>query len=200
MVFPKKVRRSRALLLAAGAIVCVAALAGVAAAQTLEERLQVCGSCHGETGSSKMENVPSLAGQPALFLTNQLILMREKLRPVEAMEPFVKGLKDDEIVALAEHYAKLTPEPGDEPVDQALVARGAELTQQMHCASCHKAGYEGQEQMPRLVPQRIDYLIKSLTEYRDGKRYGIDTSMNGVMYQVPDRDIRALAHYLGSLR
>lgn len=147
-----------------------------------------------------MENVPSLAGQPALFLTNQLILMREKLRPVEAMEPFVKGLKDDEIVALAEHYARLKPEQSGEAVDQAIVARGVELARQMRCVSCHKAGYEGQEQMPRLVPQRIDYLIKSLTEYREGKRYGIDTSMNGVMYRVPDRDIRALAHYLGSLR
>jgi cytochrome c553 len=200
MVFPKRTRRSRALALAIGAAVCVAAWAGQAAAQSLEERLQVCSSCHGEAGSSKMENVPSLAGQPALFLTNQLILMREKLRPVEAMEPFVKGLKDDEIIALAEHYAKLKPEPSDEAVDQTAVARGAELAQKMHCASCHKAGYEGQEQMPRLVPQRIDYLVKSLTEYREGKRYGVDTSMNGVMYRVPDRDIRALAHYLASLR
>jgi cytochrome c553 len=200
MAVLKELRRSRALLLASGAAVWVWAAATLAAAQTLEERLQVCGTCHGETGNSNMENVPSLAGQPALFLTNQLILMREKLRPVEAMEPFVKGLKDEEIVALAEHYAKLGPGRGDDAVDQQVVARGAQLAQQLHCASCHKAGYEGQEQMPRLVPQRIDYLIKSLTEYREGKRYGIDTSMNGVMYRVPDRDIRALAHYLGSLR
>ncbi len=200
MVVTNKRRRSRALLLATGAAVCAAAWSGGGAAETLQQRLDTCGACHGEGGSSKMENVPSLAGQPALFLTNQLILMREKLRPVEAMEPFLKGLKDDEIVALAEHYARLKPEPSGEAVDQAIVARGAELAQQMRCVSCHKAGYEGQEQMPRLAPQRIDYLIKSLTEYREGKRYGIDTSMNGVMYRVPDRDIRALAHYLGSLR
>jgi cytochrome c553 len=204
MVRLKKMCRSRALLLAIGAALCATAWSGKAGAETLQERLQVCGSCHGEAGSSKMENVPSLAGQPALFLTNQLILMREKLRPVEAMEPFVKGLKDDEIMALAEHYAKLKPErgpePGGETVDQEIVARGATLAEQMRCVSCHKAGFEGQEQMPRLVPQRVDYLIKSLTEYREGKRYGIDTTMNGVMYRVPDRDIRALAHYLGSLR
>jgi cytochrome c553 len=193
-------RRSRALLLAIGAAVCVGAPAGVSSAQTLQERVQTCGACHGEGGNSKMDNVPSLAGQPALFLTNQLILMREKLRRSEAMEPFVNGLKDDEIVALAEHYARLAPEPSGEAVDQAVVARGAELAQRLHCASCHKADYEGQEQMPRLARQRVDYLVKSLTEYRDGARYGIDTSMNGVMYQVRDRDIRALAHYLGSLR
>jgi cytochrome c553 len=199
MALLKDVRRLRTLL-AIGAAVCSALLAEVAAAQTLQERLQACGACHGETGSSTMENVPSLAGQPALFITNQLILMREKLRPVEAMQPFVKGLKDEEIVALAEHYAKLPPEPGGEAVDQSVVARGADLAQQLRCTSCHGARYEGQEQIPRLVPQRPDYLVKSLTEYRDGKRYGIDTSMNGVMYRVPDRDIRALAHYLGSLR
>jgi cytochrome c553 len=193
-------RRSRALTLAIGA----AALAGLwtraSTAQTLQERLEACGACHGGGGSSKMESIPSLAGQPALFLTNQLILMREKLRPVQAMEPFVKGLKDDDIVALAEHYAKLAPAPSDEPVDQAAVARGAQLAEQLRCVSCHGAAYGGQEQIPRLVPQRLDYLIKSLTEYRDGKRYGVDTSMNGVMYRISDRDIRALASYLGSLR
>jgi cytochrome c553 len=199
MAVSKTSRRSRTLPFAIGAFVCLAAATGVAA-QTLEERLQACAACHGEMGNSKMESVPSLAGQPALFLTNQLILMREKLRPVEAMEPFVKGLKDDEIVALAEHYARLAPEPGGEAVDRTVVARGAELARQLRCGSCHLPGYEGQQQMPRLVPQRVDYLVKSLTEYREGKRYGIDTSMNGVMYRVSDRDIRALAHYLGSLR
>jgi cytochrome c553 len=193
--------RSRALPLAIGVAAIAAGLwVGTASAQTLKERLEACGACHGENGTSKMENVPSLAGQPALFLTNQLILMREKLRRVEAMEPFVKGLKDEEIAALAEHYAKLTPEPGDEGVDQAAVARGAELAERLRCVSCHGAQFEGHQQIPRLIPQRLDYLVKSLTEYRDGKRYGVDTSMNGVMYQVSDRDIRALVHYLGSLR
>jgi cytochrome c553 len=188
------------LLLAIGAALCVGAWGGVSAAETLQERLQVCSSCHGENGTSKMENVPSLAGQPALFLTNQLILMRERLRRSEAMEPFVKGLKDDEIVALAEHYAKLQPEPSVEPVDQTIVGRGAALARQLRCSSCHLPSYEGQEQIPRLTPQRLDYLVRSLREYRDGLRYGIDTSMNGVMYRVSDRDIMALAHYLGSLR
>ncbi len=169
-------------------------------AQSLQERLQTCGTCHGETGNSKMENTPSLAGQPALFLTNQLILMREKLRKSEVMAPFVVGLKDAEIVALAEHYAKLSPEPSSEPLDQALVARGKALAVELRCGSCHLPGFEGREQMPRLASQRIDYLIQTLTAYREGTRSGIDTSMNGVMYEVSDRDIRALAHHAASIR
>jgi cytochrome c553 len=188
------------LLSAIGAAVCAGGLGGTSAAQTLQERLEVCGSCHGPDGNSKMENVPSLAGQPALFLTNQLILMREKVRPSEVMEPFVKGLKDDAIIALAEHYAQLVPQRSDEAVDQSVVARGADVATQKRCASCHLPTFAGQEQMPRLAPQRIDYLTKTLAAYRDGGRSGIDTSMNDVMYRASDQDIRALAHYLGSLR
>ena len=54
--------------------------------------------------------------------------------------------------------------------------------------------------MPRLAQQRIDYTIQSLTAYREGTRHSVDTSMNGVMYQLPDQDIRALAHFLASVR
>jgi cytochrome c553 len=192
--------RSRTLLFAIGAAISCVVWSCVGAADTLQERLQLCGSCHGEDGNSKIENVPSLAGQPALFLTNQLILMRERVRPSEVMLPFVTGMKDDEIIALAEHYAKLKPKRSDETADPSVVARGADLASQMRCGSCHLPTFAGQEQIPRLAPQRIDYLVKTLTEYREGIRSGIDTSMNGVMYRVPDRDIRALAHYLGSLR
>jgi len=195
-------RRSRPIRTAIAAAFFAACTAGAVSAQTLVERLQQCAACHGETGNSKMENTPSLAGQPELFLTNQLILMREGVRKSEIMAPFVKGLKDEVIIALARHYAGLEPEPRAEstPVDAELARRGAQLAVGLRCASCHRPDYAGQEQMPRLSHQRLDYLILSLTEYRDGRRSGIDTSMNGVMYGVSDGDIRALAHYLASIR
>jgi cytochrome c553 len=142
-------RRPLTCLLAIGAAACAAAWGGACAAQSLAERLEVCGSCHGADGNSKMETVPSLAGQPALFLTNQLILMRERVRRSEVMEPFVKGLKDDTIIALAEHYAKLAPQPSGEAVEQSVVARGADLAVERRCASCHLPSYAGQEQIPR---------------------------------------------------
>ena len=74
-----------------------------------------------------MENIPSLAGQPAFFILNQLFLMREGVRKVEAMAPIVKDLKDDDLDALSEHFAKLRAKPSDEPVDPALAKRGAEI-------------------------------------------------------------------------
>jgi cytochrome c553 len=192
-------QRSRALWLAVAAAICATSSSGQLLAQTLAERQRLCATCHGETGNSKMENTPSLAGQPELFLTNQLILMREGVRKSEIMAPFVKGLTDDVIIALAAHYAKLTPASENTAVDPELVKRGAQLSVNLRCGSCHLPDYSGREQMPRLTHQRLDYLILTLTNYRDGRRSGIDTSMNGVMYGTSNHDIRALAHYLASM-
>jgi cytochrome c553 len=192
-------RRSQGIALAIAALL-LAVCASSSYAQSIDERLQLCGTCHGENGNSKLENTPSLAGQPQLFLVNQLILMREGIRTSEVMAPFVKGLKDDEIIALASHYAKLAAKPGNEAVDKELAARGAKLAAQMQCASCHLPTYAGREQIPRISYQRLDYLIESMLAYRDGRRSGIDTSMNGVLYGFSDQDIRALAHYIASIR
>jgi cytochrome c553 len=193
-------RRLRNICLAVAAGVCVGAASAAGVAQTFEERLQLCGTCHGADGNSKMEKTPSLAGQPELFLTNQMILFRERLRQSEVMAPFAKGLSDTDIVALAGHYSKLAPEPGPEAVDPALAARGAELANALHCRSCHLPDYAGREQMPRLARQRIDYMVDSMIAYRDGKRYGTDNAMNAVMHGVSDADIRALAHFVAGVR
>ena len=103
------------------------------------EKLTLCGACHGEDGNSQIENIPSLAGQPAFFVLNQLFLMREGVRKVEAMAPIVKDLTDDDLNAFGAYYAKLPPKPSGEKIDPALVQRGAELAKAKACASCHGA-------------------------------------------------------------
>ena len=115
-----------------------------------------------------MENTPSLAGQPELFLTNQLILMREGVRKSEVMAPFVKGLKDDVIIALAAHYAKLPPEPSEEPVDADTGQRGAQLAVETALRIMPPAGLRGPRADAAPDHQRLDYLILTLTAYREG--------------------------------
>jgi cytochrome c553 len=173
---------------------------GGAAAQDmpLAERVAQCGGCHGEDGNSRMEKIPSLAGQPAFFVMNQLFLMRENVRRVEAMMPFVKDLKDDELIALAQHYAALEAKPSDEAIDRSVVERGAQLAQSLRCGSCHLPDLAGQEQMPRLAKQRVDYLIEALKSYRDNTRSGADTLMSATVAGLPDADLVALAHYSAS--
>ena len=46
-----------------------------------------CLTCHGPDGNSVTPGIPSIAGQPKLFIETQLVLMREELRPSPAMLP-----------------------------------------------------------------------------------------------------------------
>jgi cytochrome c553 len=165
---------------------------------SLDERIEQCKACHGADGNSRTEKIPSLAGQPEFFLLNQLILMREGVRRIEAMAPFVKNLTDKDATALAKHFAALAPKRTDEAIDPALVKRGAEIAAQRRCASCHLPSLAGQDQMPRLAGQRIDYMIDSLKAYRDDKRSGADTAMTAVILGLSDADLAALAHYSAS--
>jgi cytochrome c553 len=162
-----------------------------------QERLELCAACHGPGGNSVNPQIPSIAGQPKLFIENQLILFREELRKSEQMLPVVKGLKDPEIIKLAEHFSKL-PAKGMETgkADPALQKRGAQRAKELRCGICHLADYRGQNQIPRLAGQREAYLEAEMRAYRDGKRTGGDTIMAAALYGVADADLRALAHYL----
>jgi len=142
--------------------------------------------------------MPSLAGQPAFFILNQLFLMREGVRKIEAMAPIVKDLKDDHLDGLSKHFASLPAKRSDEPVDAALVKRGAEIARQRRCSSCHMPNLSGSEQAPRLAKQRVDYLTTALKEFRDTTRPGGDTAMSANLAGTSDADLVALAHYCAS--
>jgi cytochrome c553 len=61
--------------------------------------------------------------------------------------------------------------------------------------SCHLPDLEGQQQMPRLAKQRIDYLLPTLKSYRDAPRPGADTAMSAAIAGASDDDIAALANF-----
>jgi cytochrome c553 len=166
-----------------------------------QDRVQLCAACHGPDGNSTNPHIPSIAGQPKIFIEHQLILFREGVRTSDQMAPIVKGLKDAEIVKLAEHFSNL-PAKGMEggPVEKSIAQRGAARAKELRCGSCHLADFSGQNQIPRLAGQREAYLEAEMRAYRDGKRAGGDTIMAAALYGVSDADIKALAHFLSRSR
>ncbi len=167
------------------------------AGKPLAEQLEACTTCHGEGGNATAPNVPSIAGQQPLFLTNQLILFREGLRKSELMTPFVEGLKDEEILRLADAFAKLPLMPAaSATTDATRLQRGASLMAPLRCNNCHLPSLLGREQIPRISSQREDYLAMTMRQYRDNQRVGSDTSMTAALYGISDADIDAMAHFL----
>ena len=116
--------RSLALAAALAAAVSSPSAAQDAAkgAALAEER--GCGSCHGARGVSEQASIPSLAGQPAEFVTLQMILFREGLRDAPPMPDMAQGLDDTQIEDLAAHFAALPPGPPPDKGEADAARRG----------------------------------------------------------------------------
>ncbi len=167
-----------------------------ASAQDLAPRLALCAACHGAQGQSQLKDIPSLAGQPRVFIENQLVLIREGMRDIPAMKGVLDGVSDAEIAALARHYAALSPAAPVAGREAPLFERGRVLASEMRCGICHLPNYAGREQVPRLSAQREDYLLHSMRLFRSNQATGRDTIMASSLYGVSDDDLKALAHYL----
>lgn len=160
----------------------------------------VCNACHGPGGNSQIALTPSLAGQPKLFIENQLVLIREGLRDVPQMKEIVTGMSDETIIALAQHFAaeKPVPNPGAAAHDKASL--GAATASQLLCGTCHLSDYSGQNQVPRLAGQDEPYLVHSMKQFRDNPGPGRDTIMAAVLRGLSDADLANLAHYLATFK
>ena len=165
------------------------------------EKLAPCLACHGATGQSEVENVPSLGGQTPPYSVIQLFMFREKLRVAEPMNEAAKGLSDDELQSLAAELAVLpSPKPPGDAVDPARLERARALTEQNHCNVCHRPDFSGQQSVPRLADQREDYLLKTLREYKSGARRAYEPIMLEALQPVDDAQLVEFAYYLAHLR
>ncbi len=165
-------------------------------AQDISARLMACAACHGADGNAQLPNIPSLAGQPKVFIENQLVIIREGLREITAMKGLLDGVSDAEITAMAVHFSKLPARNSPTAADPALMARGKALAEGMRCGICHLPDYRGREQMPRLAGQREDYLLHSMLQFKNNQAIGRDTIMAASLYGISDGDLKALAHFL----
>ena len=126
-------------------------------------------------------------------------MIREGMRNIHMMQGMLDGVTDDEISAMATHYAKLPVKKP--PVDRqaALYALGEKKSNDMRCGTCHLPNYVGREQMPRLAGQREDYLLHSMRQFKSNQAVGRDTIMAASLYGVGDEDLKAIAHFLSRL-
>jgi cytochrome c553 len=175
------------------------ACAGLAHPQqgTPTPRLEACMACHGPQGNSQIPTIPSLAGQPRVFIENQLVLIREGMRVVPEMKGLLDGVPDAEIVQMAAYFSAQKPAPAAVGApDEATYRRGEALAGRAHCASCHLPDYSGRQQIPRLAGQPEAFLLQSMKQFRDHPGPGRDTIMAATLHGMKDAELADLAHYL----
>jgi cytochrome c553 len=95
---------------AIAASIAIAAAGAANAAGAIEagrRKAVACVTCHGENGVATLPNAPNLAGQPELYLAEQLRQFRSGKRPSEVMAVIAKPLSDTDIDDLAAWYAAI---------------------------------------------------------------------------------------------
>ncbi len=183
------------------ALVLTAFATAPGSADTFADRKEQCVACHGGNGVSPTPETPSLGGETELFALHQLVAFRDGQRKSDIMNEMMKGMSDDDLRAAAAFVAAMPPPPPSaKPGEPERMARGKKLAEQNRCNVCHNADYAGQDQVPRLRNQREDYLVKSLRDYKTGKRFGGRAEMNEVLQPLDDNALTDLAYYLAHLR
>ena len=184
-------------------LAALALLALLPAAQAQQPpQLELCVACHGPQGNSQIPQFPSLAGQPKLFLENQMVIIREGLRDIPQMKGLLDGMKDSEIVVLATYFSSQTPvrPAAVSPLDAETYQRGQTLARAMLCGTCHLPDYSGRQQIPRLAGQQETFLFDAMKQLRDHAGPGRDTIMSASLYGLKNEHLADLAHFLAHFK
>jgi cytochrome c553 len=82
---------------------------------------------------------------------------------------------------------------------QKAVAAG-QLAEKDNCTQCHGPALAGQEHIPRLAGQHLEYLKQQLQAFKAANRGDIDGNMTSAAQALSDTDIDHLAAYISSLQ
>ena len=182
--------------------VLLAATADIALAGDVDagrQKSAPCAACHGVDGNATTPGIPSIAGQPNFFTHWQLIKYRDGRRKDSQMSAPAENLSDTDMADLAAFYETQRPRPRGSKTEPARVTEGRRLAALHHCTSCHRPDLSGQQQVPRLAGQDLDYLLKLLRSFKAKTATDLDGLMTMSAQPLQEEDIVNLVHFLASL-
>ncbi len=194
-----------------------AAVTGTAEAGA--SKAAVCTACHGVNGNSVNPEWPSLAGQNAVYIREQLEMMKAKKRNNPVMQAIIDPLTEQDFADLGAYFSVQTPagleaDPSYWKAGEALYRSGDTTRNIPACAACHGPAGQGNpgSGYPALRAQHSVYTVKQLQDYLTKNRYRdpadsatVHTTRNSVMMttiaaRLSPEDIRNVASYLQGLR
>jgi sulfide dehydrogenase cytochrome subunit len=198
------------IILGLAAIVSIAALTPARA--DVDAIAAGCGDCHGANGVSSESDVPTIAGVSAFVTEDYLYNYRDKARPCHEtkyrggdldrpatdMCEIAAALSEDDMTAIAEHYASLPFTAAKQDFDAALAAVG-ESIHKRDCAKCHTDnGSNPDDDAGILAGQWMPYLQQVFADYMAGDREYAEDKMQEKLAELSAADIEALINFYGS--
>ena len=169
-------------------------------AQTIEEKAQICGACHGENGVPQQKTMPVIWGQYQGYLYLQLRDYKSGARKNDIMSPLAQTMERDDMMALALYFSqKPWPDLQQPPAPPDVTKRAIAANVSIGCTGCHLGEYQGAGTQPRLAGQTREYLHQSMMEFRTRAR-GNNPGMTDLMLATSVEDLEALAQYMAGLQ
>jgi cytochrome c553 len=160
---------------------------------------QACTACHGPAGNSVNPALPSIAGQPAQFLSTALFLYRQGSRKDPQMTPIAANVTNAEINEFADFFSRQKPAAPTHKSSPANAEAGKRLAERYYCVQCHGPALKGLQHIPRLAGQQFEYLRTQLRGFKAQTRADIDGNMTAAAQPLSEKDIEILADYLAGL-
>lgn len=186
-------------------------------AEAGQEKIVVCGACHGADGNSPAPNFPKLAGQGESYLLKQLHDIKAGSSPtsepgvgrkVLEMTGMLDPFNDQDLEDIAAYFSSQKMTVG--MADPALAEQGEKLFRggkldlgMPACTGCHAPNGVGNDlaAFPQLGGQHAAYTAKQLTDFREGNRTndGDAMIMRSIASKLSNKDIEALSSYIQGL-
>ncbi len=169
--------------------------------------MQSCAACHGKRGNSTDTRYPSLAGQGAHYLYEQLKDFSDGTRQNPVMNAIVTTLSRDDMHNLASYYSIQQP-VATTPPSKAASRQGEQIYHDgiasksvPACATCHGANGAGKfPEYPRLAGQQAPYVAAQLKAFRSQQRGNNPTGiMESISADLSDAEIDAVARYIAGM-
>ena len=174
-----------------------------------EAKAIVCGACHGPEGNSVNPAWPSIAGQHAPYIVNQLQAFKGGSRSDILMTSQAMMLSDEDIQNLAVYYeaqvpaAKSVADPQLLGKGEALYRGGNKKNGAAACLACHGPHGNGNPaaKYPMISGQYAQYTAQQLRNYASGTRKSDAPTriMRDIAARLSEDEIVALASYLQGL-
>lgn len=173
---------------------------GAFAADDIEQKAQICATCHGADGVPINTATPVIWGQDEGYLYLQLRDFQKGTRKSPLMESVVAQLEKQDMYDLAAYFTKKKwPNLGQAPASSAIAAKAETAARSIGCRGCHLEHFQGDGTTARLAGQWQEYLLSQMLAFRDGSR-GNNPGMSDLMKATPEEDFEPLAKYLAGLQ
>ena len=176
----------------------------------LDALTRECDSCHGPQGVSSDDDVPTIAGQTAEYISGSLASYQvwgrpcvksayrhgDTARPVTTMCKITEEMAVDDMEALGRYYAEKEFVAAKQDFNPEKAQAGADL-HESNCETCHPQGGSVSGPGPILAGQWASYLKTAIRQSSTGEHL-VPPLMERKLTDFSSEEIDSLVNYFAS--